>query len=136
LTRRWHQLTSASLLDITGNDGLAFATAFYAADHPVYQHSLQLASGQDTSHDSTLDKGWAAVCFADDRPCLNWMESVATSVPDVVRTEFVITPRLWGQPGIPARIAAMMAPPHGDVAQLEAPLSDGVREFSAIRRQR
>jgi 4-amino-4-deoxy-L-arabinose transferase-like glycosyltransferase len=132
LTRRWHQFTSASLLGITGNDGLAFATAFYAADHPLYQHSPPLATGLDASGDSTAERGWAAVCFANDRSCLNWMESVAKTVPDAIRTEFVVTPRLWGQPGIPARIAAMLAPPHGDSTQL----SEGVNEFSASRRQR
>jgi 4-amino-4-deoxy-L-arabinose transferase-like glycosyltransferase len=131
LSRRWHTLTSTSLPDVTGDDGLAFATAFYTADHPVYQRPFQFPSAPAFSQEAGADKGWAAVCFAEDVACLNWMESVAAANPHVVRTNFVVTPRLWGQPGVPAQIAAMMALPGGDMAQLEAPLlSDGVKDFS------
>ena len=52
----------------------------------------------------------------------------------VVRTRFTVTPRLWGQPGVPAEIAAMMVLPRGDVAQLEAPLSDGGKDSSVSQR--
>jgi 4-amino-4-deoxy-L-arabinose transferase-like glycosyltransferase len=134
LAREWHQRTSASLTDVTGNDGLAFATAFYAADHPFYQQSFQISSVPASSHETAVDKGWAAVCFADDQSCLGWMESVAATTPNVVRTKFVVTPRLWGQPGVPAEIAAMMVLPRGDVAQLEAPLLDGGKDSSVSQR--
>jgi hypothetical protein len=130
LTRQWHQLAGASLPDVTGNDGLAFATAFYTADHPVYQPLFRFPPAPSSSHETDFDKGWAAVCFADDKACLGWMENVAATTAHVVRTEFVVTPRLWGQPGVPARIVAMMVLPRGDVAQLELPRSDGVKDSS------
>jgi 4-amino-4-deoxy-L-arabinose transferase-like glycosyltransferase len=133
LTRRWHRLTNESLPDVTGDDGLAFATAFYTPDHPVYLGPFQSPPASADSRDATSDQGWAAVCFAEDASCLNWMESVAKATPRVVRTRFTVTPQLWGQPGVPARIVAMMVVPHGEVAQLEARLSDGVRDSSVSR---
>jgi hypothetical protein len=135
LTREWHQHTGVALPDVTGDDGLAFATAFYTADHPVYQPQVQFSSAPALSDETALDKGGAAVCFADDQACLGWMDSVATTIPHAVRTEFVVTPHLWGQPGVPARIAAMMVLPRGDVAQLEPP-PNGVTDSSASRRLR
>jgi 4-amino-4-deoxy-L-arabinose transferase-like glycosyltransferase len=133
LIRQWHQLTGASLPDVTGDDGLAFATAFYTADHPIYQRPFQFPSAPASSQEAAADKGWAAVCFAADLACLNWMESVAATNPHIVRTQFVVTPRLWGQPGVPAQIAAMMVLPGGDVAQLEPPLPDGAKDFGVSR---
>jgi 4-amino-4-deoxy-L-arabinose transferase-like glycosyltransferase len=136
LTREWHQHTSALLTDITGDDGLAFATAFYTADHPVYQPSFQIPPAPAVSDETTSDNGWAALCFADDRICLSAMESVAATIPNAARTEFVITPSLWGQPGVPARIAAMMVLPSGEVAQIEPPLADGVKNLNVGQNQR
>jgi 4-amino-4-deoxy-L-arabinose transferase-like glycosyltransferase len=131
LTWQWHRFTGAPLSDITGNEGLAFAAAFYAADHPVYQ---SLASA--VSPAVLPDKGWAAMCFASEKPCVDWMEGVATATPKVVLTEFVITPRLFGQPGIPARIAAMMVLPGGIDAGQQGSLPDGLRTFSANQHPR
>uniref|UniRef100_UPI001BB46220 hypothetical protein n=1 Tax=Acinetobacter baumannii TaxID=470 RepID=UPI001BB46220 len=36
LTRQWHQYTDMPLPAISGDDALAFATAFYSPDHPRY----------------------------------------------------------------------------------------------------
>ena len=41
LTRRWHQVSRSPLPAISGDDALAFATAFYSPDHPRYRrHAL------------------------------------------------------------------------------------------------
>ena len=41
LTRRWHQVSHSPLPAISGDDALAFATAFYSPDHPRYRrHAL------------------------------------------------------------------------------------------------
>jgi 4-amino-4-deoxy-L-arabinose transferase-like glycosyltransferase len=135
LDRQWHQYTGVALPDVTGDDGLAFATAFYTADHPVYQPQVQFLPAPTSSEETAADKGWAAVCFADDQACLGWMDTVAATIPHVIRTKFAVTPHLWGQAGVPTQIAAMMVLPRGDVAQLE-PRLDGVKNSSDRRRLR
>jgi hypothetical protein len=59
------------------------------------------------------------------------MESVAATIPGAVRSEFVVTPSLWGQSGVPGRIAAMMVLPRGEP---EAP-PDGTRNVRVSQSQ-
>ena len=40
LTRRWHQVSHSPLPAIGGEDGLAFATAFYSPDHLHYRRPI------------------------------------------------------------------------------------------------
>jgi hypothetical protein len=131
LTREWHQYTGAALTDVSGDDGLAFATAFYTADHPVYLPTVHLPPAAALPDEAAVDKGWAAVCFASDRACVSWMERIAATVPHVVRTRFEVTPQLWGQPGVSTGIAAIMALPRDDIAQLEPPRPDDVKDPGA-----
>jgi hypothetical protein len=136
LTRRWHEVSDRSLPAISGDDGLAFATAFYSPDHPVYRRPFQYQYNWGLPRVTTLEKGWAAMCFADDDHCMDWMRRVTAIAPQYTRFEFVVTPRLWGRDGIPATIAALMVTPHDSRAGAPAgPLSEGVEDFSSSQRQ-
>ncbi|PNA07031.1 hypothetical protein C1X93_30565, partial [Pseudomonas sp. GW456-11-11-14-LB1] len=41
LTRQWRELTSEPLGAVSGDDSLAFATAFYSPDHPHYARPFE-----------------------------------------------------------------------------------------------
>jgi hypothetical protein len=84
---------------------------------------------------TTLQKGWASMCFATDSDCLMWMGKVAMLEPRHVRFDFEVQPRLWGQAGIPATISALMVLPYVAGANAPGPLSAGVEDFSSSHRQ-
>lgn len=111
LTRRWHEAVGMPMPAISGDDELAFATAFYSPDHPLYRRPFQYQGTWGMPRVTTLQKGWAAMCFADDSTCLRWMDRVAAEAPDPMRSSFIARPRLWGRDGATAEIVMLMVPP-------------------------
>lgn len=77
LTRQWRELTGEPLTAVSGDDSLAFATAFYSADHPHYARPFEYQYKWGLPRKTTLDGGWAALCFRDQDHCGRWMESVS-----------------------------------------------------------
>ena len=119
LTKLWHEISDQPLSAVSGDDGLAFATGFYSPDHPEIPRVI------------ALHKGWAAMCFAEDDACLNWIGKVSDRAPHVIRSEFVLKPVLWGHAGASARIVVVVVPPEnsgkpaapgrgGEMAELDA----------------
>ncbi|MET0219150.1 MAG: glycosyltransferase family 39 protein [Tardiphaga sp.] len=137
LTMLWHDVTGEPLQAISGDDGLAFATAFYSPDHPVYRRPFQFQYAWGMPREPTLEKGWTAMCFTTDTQCIAWMQRVAEIAPPHLRATFEIKPRLWGRPGVPATVAAMMVPPRDAEADTVSGAPSGTRpeDFSSSRRQ-
>jgi len=133
LTRLWHQAVGGPLRAVSGDDALAFATAFYSPDHPMYRRPFQYQYSWGVPRVTTLAQGWAALCFAEDESCLRWMDQVAEIAPHALRSEFVLRPVLWGRPGASARVVAMIAPP---VVANRGVESLPIEDFSASRRVR
>lgn len=136
LTQQWHLRTDRPMPRISGDDGLAFATAFYSPDHPVYSRPFQYQYNWGLPRTTTLQKGWAAMCFASDAACLKWMDSVAALEPRHIRVDFEAQPKLWGQAGLPRAIVALMVLPHNaePTVPVESP-SPSTEEFSSSHRQ-
>jgi hypothetical protein len=111
LTRRWHEQSGAALAAVGGDDGLAFATAFYSPDHPVYEERLVVPHTEALPRHATFDRGWAALCYDGDTGCIASMEGIAARGTRFVRTEFVIHSTLFGQPGASQGFTALMVPP-------------------------
>jgi 4-amino-4-deoxy-L-arabinose transferase-like glycosyltransferase len=127
LTRRWHQISRSPLPAISGDDSLAFATAFYSPDHPHYRRPFALQYQWPTPPQHVLEDGWAAMCFSDCEVCSEWVRTVRATAPDAVSFDFVVTDSLWGQPGVTARIVAVMYLPRERSAEAPTiPLHDGV----------
>lgn len=134
MTLRWHQYSDTPFEAVSGDDALAFATAFYSPDHPHYKRPFQFQYTWGLPRRTTLDKGWAAMCFYDDPPCLDWLNQVAKLAGSVVRTEFELQASLWGQPGVSTKIVGLIAPPLKEPAVKPAnPKSGSIQEFSAKR---
>ncbi|MEH2510631.1 hypothetical protein V1291_001985 [Nitrobacteraceae bacterium AZCC 1564] len=102
ITKQWREATDMPFTTITGDDNLAFATAFYSPDHPRYR--LSLGEPQLTNED-----GWAAMCFVGDARCIGWMDSLRPE--PFIRSEFTLQTSLWGQPGLTKKIAALIVLP-------------------------
>jgi 4-amino-4-deoxy-L-arabinose transferase-like glycosyltransferase len=133
LTRLWHQSATGPLQAVSGDDGLAFATAFYSPDHPYYRRPFQYQYTWGMPRVKTLEQGWAALCFAEDSDCMKWMDRVAERALRVIRNEFVVQPVLWGRVGASARVVALIAPPAIADRSIEPPPAE---DFSASSRER
>jgi len=136
LTQHWRAISDRPMPAISGDDGLAFATAFYSPDHPVYGRPFQFQYTWGMPRVKTLEKGWAAMCFADNVVCQEWMKKVTAIAPEYTRVDFDVTPHLWGRAGKPAALIALMVPPQDDKAgTVVQPGSEGVMDFSSSHRQ-
>src|ERR1700704_5005807 len=111
LTKQWHGLSSEPLSAVSGNDALAFATAFYSPDHPVYARPFAYQYTWGMPRKSTLEKGWAALCFYEQGDCIEWMEMTSARASRFVRSEFVVRSTLLGRPGATRRVVAVIVPP-------------------------
>lgn len=132
LTRLWHQAGFGPLQAVSGDDELAFATAFYSPDHPRYRRPFQYQYTWGMPRVTTLEEGWSALCFAENSDCLRWMDQVAERAPRAFRREFVVQPVLWGRVGASARVVALIAPPAVADHGIEPPAAE---DFSASGRK-
>lgn len=134
LTRRWHQVSHSPLPAVSGDNSLAFATAFYSPDHPRYRRPFALQYQWPIPPPHAFVNGWAAMCFSDDEVCGVWIRNVGANAPDIIHFDFVMTDSLWGQPGVTGRIVAIMVlPREGKAEAPEMPLHDGALESARHR---
>lgn len=134
LTRKWRQETGTPLAAVSGDDSLAFATAFYSPDHPYYawSHILQYTWG--FARHSSLKQGWGAMCFEGSVPCTEWMRSKAARAPRFIRSEFVARSTLLGQPGATRKVIMLIVPPDNGETVVPPTAGGGAEDFSAARR--
>lgn len=104
LTRQWHELTSVPFSRVSGDDALAFATAFYSPDHPYYARPFAKQYTWPIPRKTTLESGWAGLCFHDQPDCLDWMDKTAARAEKSVRGEFIAQAQLLGMPGVSRRV--------------------------------
>jgi hypothetical protein len=136
LTKRWNDTYDMPLKRISGSDPLAFAMAFYSPDHPAYSRPFRLQD-QWPIPKRALRAGWAAMCFSDEGACLSWMQQVQDTTQSGRRIEFTVQSKLWGVPGVEAKIVALIVPPQaGQPALPPAPLHEEnrIQDFSASKR--
>ncbi len=137
LTRLWHAQSDTPLRAVGGDDGLAFALAFYSPDHPVYDERIVHPNAERLPGEVSFEGGWAALCYGDDIYCVGSMERTAARSPKFVRSDFVLQSTLLGQPGAIQRFTAFVVLPYPDKAITPPEPSPGVAEdFSALRRTR
>lgn len=130
LTREWRELTGEPLSAVSGDDSLAFATAFYSPDHPRYARPFEYQYNWGLPRKTTLDRGWAALCFRGQDYCIRWMEGVSSRAEHFVKREFTVQAMLWGKPGLTREVVVLMVPPRGRSSAPEG----AAEEFSASRR--
>ena len=111
LTRQWRQHSDMALPAVGGDDGLAFAMAFYSPDHPVYDERLVHPNTQELPLETIFKRGWASLCFSGDTGCIVLLESAAARTSRSVRSEFVVHSDLLGLGGATQRFTALIVPP-------------------------
>src|SRR5229473_2756882 len=61
LTQRWHEHSDAALAAVGGDEGLAFAAAFYSPDQPVFEERLVVPHTEALPRHASFERGWAAL---------------------------------------------------------------------------
>lgn len=131
LTRQWRDLTGEPLAAVSGDDSLAFATAFYSSDHPHYARPFEFQYSWGLPRKTTLDRGWAALCFEGQDYCGRWLEFVSARAEHFIRREFTVQASLLGRPGVTRNVVVLMVPPH---AIGNSPPESTAQDFSASKR--
>lgn len=131
LTRQWHRYSDAALPAVGGDEGLAFATAFYSADHPLYEVRLVHPNAEKLPREVTFERGWAALCYGGDTHCIASMERTAARASRYVRSDFVLESTLLGQPGATQGFAAVIVPPSS--GEDDVPPTGMAEDLSALR---
>lgn len=132
LTRQWHRHSNSALPAVGGDDGLAFATAFYSPDHPLYEVRLVHPNAERLPPEARFERGWAALCFDGDANCIASMERTAARASRHIRSEFVLESNLLGQPGATQGFIALVVPP--STGEDVVPPTGMAEDLSAIRR--
>ena len=136
LTRQWHELSDEPLPAVSGDDALAFATAFYSPDHPVYARPFAYQYTSGLPRKMTLEKGWAAMCFVGQDDCNDWMGKAAARASRFNRSEFVVQSTLLGRLGASRRVTALIVPPRNEEIITPSPATSNANDFSSKRRAR
>lgn len=110
LMKHWRH-TSVSPLKTVSGDKLAMALGFYSPDHPAFVIPFNQQYVWQMPPEAALQGGWATMCLPDEETCLIWSKQIAAMAPGAISFDFVVQPQLWGMPGVPARIAALIVPP-------------------------
>ncbi|SFI35101.1 4-amino-4-deoxy-L-arabinose transferase [Bradyrhizobium sp. Gha] len=130
LTRQWHELTGEPLSAVSGDDSLAFATAFYSPDHPHYARPFAHQYDWGLPRKATLGRGWAALCFEGQDDCSRWMDSVSSRAGNSVRREFTVQASLWGRSGVKRNVIVLMVPPDASPESAAQDLSASKRSLN------
>lgn len=133
MTTRWREATGTPLTSVSGDNALAFATAFYSPDHPIYRRPFLYQYAWGMPRPETLDKGWTGICFARDPSCGDWMTRVAARAHRPVRIAFTVERTLGGRTAR-ADIVALMTLP-ADEPVHEPQLGSIPEDFGASRRE-
>jgi Dolichyl-phosphate-mannose-protein mannosyltransferase len=112
LTRQWREITNTPLGAVSGDDSLAFAAGFYSPDHPHYSRPFAYQYSWRIPRKPILDRGWAALCFADQVDCLDWMNSTSAKAKNAIQRRFEVQASLLGVPGVSRAVVSLLVPPN------------------------
>ena len=120
---------------MSGDDALAFATAFYSPDHPVYGRPFVYQYTWPLPRKTTLDRGWVALCSDGQAACMDWVTKTAERASRFISSEIVVQSSLLGWPGTTKHFTALIVTPRKEeVTVPPSPESIRADEFSSRRR--
>ncbi|MGJ5181273.1 glycosyltransferase family 39 protein [Bradyrhizobium oligotrophicum] len=132
LDRLWQTESNTPLPAVGGDDGLAFAAAFYSPDHPHYQMSLVHPRELQLPSEALTARGWAALCYDTDISCITGMQAAAARTGRSVRADFTLRTNLFGWQGASQGFVALIVPPGATAPEETSP---GMAEDLSARRR-
>jgi hypothetical protein len=107
VTQLWRQATDRPLRLVEGQSNLAFGLSIYAPDRPSVLRDLEPI----TARARLQRDGIALVCDASNRPCVAWIEALATGGPTGQRAVVTLSRDFLGWRGQPATYLIITVPP-------------------------
>ncbi|XUM23417.1 glycosyltransferase family 39 protein [Bradyrhizobium oligotrophicum S58] len=132
LGRLWRTASNGVLPAVGGDDGLAFAAAFYSPDHPRYEMALVHPHELQPPPEVLTAQGWAALCYDTDISCVSGMQAAAAQARRSVRADFTLRTKLFGLEGASQGFVALIVPPETTAPVDSAP--NVAHDLSARRR--
>jgi Dolichyl-phosphate-mannose-protein mannosyltransferase len=111
VSERWHMKTGQRLRIVMGDPFLALATTFYAADHPDSVPSFALRTAPWVTQARLDREGWAAICTADDKNCLDEGRRLAANRTGGAVVPFEATRHFLGLTGKTGNFVVILVPP-------------------------
>jgi hypothetical protein len=111
VTTAWHLGTGQPLRIVMGDRNLVAAATFYSPDHPDSVPNFDLASTPWVTPDRLKSEGHAAICSADDQPCVDEARRLVADRTDTQFITFSTINRYLGKPGRLGRFLFILAAP-------------------------
>jgi 4-amino-4-deoxy-L-arabinose transferase-like glycosyltransferase len=111
LTRAWRATMRRPLSIVTGDYPLALATSFYSQDHPDSTPYFGSPAAPWVTDERRAREGWASVCFANDKPCLDQTARNSAGRSGVVRVGEELSVSFFGMSSASAQFVFVMVPP-------------------------
>ncbi len=111
LTRAWHATMGRPLTLVSGSSSLAQGATFYSPDHPDSAPDSMWEMPPWITDTRRAREGFAVICFANDRACLDAAERSAAGHSGVVRVEKEVTAPFFGMTSTSAKVVLTMVPP-------------------------
>lgn len=131
VTNQWRELTGLPLTAVSGDDSLAFATAFYSPDHPHHVRPFAHQHSWGVPRRVALDRGWMALCFRDQTRCVEWMDQAKERVGASIRQEFDIHASPLAD-GLARTVVCLAVLPHAETPPSAMSASDPVNSEMRI----
>jgi hypothetical protein len=110
LTRAWRASIGQPLTLVVGDGGLSWGATLYSPDHPDAA-PFGLPTPPRITDARRAREGFAVVCSADDRACLDMADRETAGRPGVVRVEKELTASFFGLTSATARVVFTLVPP-------------------------
>jgi len=111
LTKVWRTRMHRPLTIVTGNYSLALAAGFYSPDHPDSTPNFAWETTPWVNAGRRAREGWAVVCLAKDRACIDEAERSTSGWPGVERVESDLPVSFFGMDGASAKVVFLLVPP-------------------------
>lgn len=110
VTKQWRQRYNSPLPLVVSGFEVAAPIVFYSPDHPKMYADFNPAFSPWIDFPADLKKGYVAVCFADDEPCIRDLRTVGETTD---RTEIALAKTIGGRSMKPVKFhVEFVAPSH------------------------
>jgi Dolichyl-phosphate-mannose-protein mannosyltransferase len=111
LGAQWHMMTGKPLTIVMGDPFLAPAATFYGAGHPDSVPNFVPRTAPWVTRDRLDREGWAGVCIANDKNCLEEGQRLAADRPGVTLVPFHAKAHFLGLAGREGYFLLILVPP-------------------------
>jgi hypothetical protein len=111
ITREWRAIVGRPLATVTGDYYVSMSPPFYSPDHPDSVPAQQFSLAPWVTPDRMALEGWALICRAEQRECMEHAAQAQVQNMRARRVEFAVTRRFLGLESATGRFVLVVVPP-------------------------